>query len=69
MGKNCRNCIYRRSLTAGDHGKACMYLYDTGKVRPCSADHCTVKLTAAQEKQLKEKGMTINQDFEEAFKK
>lgn len=69
MGKSCRNCIYRRPLTAGDHGKACMYLHDTGKVRTCSSDKCTVKITAAQANQLKEKGMIINQHFEEAFKK
>lgn len=46
MAKNCKGCIYRRSLRSNNTGQTvCNYLLDTGKVRGCPADNCDKKLT------------------------
>ena len=46
MSKNCKGCIYRRSLRSNNTGQTvCNYLLDTGKVRGCPVDKCDKKLT------------------------
>lgn len=46
MAKNCKGCIYRRSLRSNNAGQTvCNYLLDTGEVRGCPADKCDKKLT------------------------
>lgn len=46
MAKNCKGCIYRRSLRSNNTGQTvCNYLLDTGKARGCPADKCDKKLT------------------------
>lgn len=47
-GVNCGGCRYRRSLSSGSQTSdiACHYSIDTGILRPCPADKCTVKNTS-----------------------
>lgn len=46
MRKSCEGCIHYKRLYMGDSEPplmACHYLLDTNKIRPCSAENCTVK--------------------------
>ena len=46
MSKNCKGCIYRRSLRSNNTGQTvCNYLLDTGELRGCPVDNCDKKLT------------------------
>lgn len=45
MRKSCVGCRYYKHLGTqpGINDKACHYTLETGKLRPCPADKCTVK--------------------------
>lgn len=47
LRKSCLGCEYYKNLgtSPGLDDLACHYFLETGKLRPCPADKCTVKAT------------------------